>query len=101
MKTAGLIGGIAPESTIDYYRRILDAWRQHDSSSSPSLVIDSLDVQRGLRLVASDGAAFTEYPELRLLLPGADIAGVPVLDTTALHVGAIVERLRHDHGRSA
>ena len=61
MVTAGLVGGLGPESTIDYYRRILEAWRLHDSSSSPSLVIDSLDVQRGLRLVASDRAAFADY----------------------------------------
>jgi aspartate racemase len=32
--------------------------------------------------------------ELPLLLPAQDIAGIPVLDTTALHVDAIVERLR-------
>jgi aspartate racemase len=32
--------------------------------------------------------------ELPLLLPTAVIAGVPALDTTALHVAAIVERLR-------
>jgi aspartate racemase len=61
MVTAGLVGGLGPESTIDYYRRILEAWRQHDPSSSPALVIDSLDVQLGLRLVASDRAGFTDY----------------------------------------
>ena len=32
--------------------------------------------------------------ELPLLLSAPVIAGVPVLDTTALHVDAIVERLR-------
>jgi aspartate racemase len=32
--------------------------------------------------------------ELPLLLSAPDIAGVPLLDTTALHVAAIVERLR-------
>ena len=32
--------------------------------------------------------------ELPLLLPDAAIAGVPALDTTALHVAAIVQRLR-------
>jgi len=26
MVTAGLVGGLGPESTIDYYRRILEAW---------------------------------------------------------------------------
>jgi aspartate racemase len=32
--------------------------------------------------------------ELPLLLPGPTIADLPVLDTTALHVAAIVQRLR-------
>jgi aspartate/glutamate racemase len=32
--------------------------------------------------------------ELTLLLSGPLVAGVPSLDTTALHVNAIVERLR-------
>jgi aspartate racemase len=32
--------------------------------------------------------------ELPLLLPTSNISGVPVLDTTALHVDAILERLR-------
>ena len=32
--------------------------------------------------------------ELPLLLPSPVIAGVPALDTTALHVAAIVKRLR-------
>jgi aspartate racemase len=33
--------------------------------------------------------------ELPLLLAAPAVAGVPVLDTTALHVAAIVKRLRH------
>ena len=28
MKTIGIIGGIGPESTIEYYRFILAAWRE-------------------------------------------------------------------------
>ena len=61
MATVGLIGGLGPESTIDYYRRIIQVWQQHDPSSSPSIVIDSLDVQRGLQLVANDIPGLTEY----------------------------------------
>src|SRR5256885_15795807 len=61
MATAGLIGGLGPESTIDYYLRIIEAWQRHDPTSSPSLVIDSLDVQRGLSLVASDRPGLAEY----------------------------------------
>jgi aspartate racemase len=61
MTTVGLVGGLGPESTIDYYRRILDGWREHDPASSPSIVIDSLDSTLALRLVAQDRGAFTEY----------------------------------------
>ncbi|MEO7369061.1 MAG: amino acid racemase [Gemmatimonadaceae bacterium] len=60
MTTVGIVGGLGPESTIDYYRRILELW-QRDDPSSPSIVIDSLDVQRALQLVGTDQQAFTEY----------------------------------------
>ena len=61
MRSVGLVGGLGPESTIDYYRRILAAWQREDPSTSPSIVIDSLDVQRALRLVATDRPALAEY----------------------------------------
>ena len=61
MTTVGIVGGLGPESTIDYYRRILEAWERNDSSTAPSIVIDSLDVRRALHLVATDRAALTEY----------------------------------------
>ncbi len=61
MTTVGMVGGLGPESTIDYYRRILETWERHEPSTAPSIVIDSLDVQRALRLVATDLAALTEY----------------------------------------
>ena len=61
MTILGLVGGIGPESTIDYYRRILAAWEREAPGTSPSIVIDSLDVQRTLRLVATDRAAFVAY----------------------------------------
>jgi aspartate racemase len=57
----GIVGGLGPESTIDYYRRIIDGWKNEDPSSTPSIVIDSLDVQRGLRLVENDRPALVEY----------------------------------------
>jgi aspartate racemase len=61
MKTVGIVGGLGPESTIDYYRRILEAWEQEDPSTAPSIVIDSLDVRRALELVGSDRPALVEY----------------------------------------
>jgi aspartate racemase len=94
MLTAGLVGGLGPESTIDYYRRILEAWRQHDPSSSPAIVIDSLDVQRALQLVASDRAAFIDYlleSIRRLAAAGVDFIAITantphlVFDELAAH----------------
>jgi aspartate racemase len=61
MGTVGIVGGLGPESTIDYYRRILEAWEREDPSSTPGIVIDSLDVKRALRLVEGDRAGLTEY----------------------------------------
>jgi aspartate racemase len=57
----GLVGGLGPESTIDYYRRILAAWHREYPASAPSIVIESLDVQRALRLVASDREGLVAY----------------------------------------
>jgi aspartate racemase len=57
----GLVGGLGPESTIDYYRRLLDAWRLVEPESAPGIVIDSLDVAVGLRLVEGDRPALVEY----------------------------------------
>ena len=61
MSTVGIVGGLGPESTVDYYRRILAAWEREDPSTSPSIVIDSLDVGRALHLVGTDRPALVEY----------------------------------------
>jgi len=75
----GIVGGLGPESTIDYYRRILEAWEREDATTSPSIVIDSLDVRRALDLVDRDRAALVEYllESLRRLAgAGADFAAM-------------------------
>ena len=61
MTTVGLVGGLGPESTIDYYRRILAEWQRERPGTSPSVVIDSLDVQRGIQLVQHDRPGLVEY----------------------------------------
>jgi aspartate racemase len=61
MAIAGLVGGLGPESTIDYYRRILQVWQEREPSSAPGILIDSLDVHVGIRLAQSDHAGLTEY----------------------------------------
>ncbi len=61
MTSVGLVGGLGPESTIDYYRRILARWQERDPDTSPRLVIDSLDFKLGIRLVGSDREGLIEY----------------------------------------
>ena len=61
LATVGIVGGLGPESTIDYYRRILEAWSREDPSTAPSIVIDSLDVRRALHLIERDRSALTDY----------------------------------------
>jgi aspartate racemase len=57
----GLVGGLGPESTIDYYRRILESWAARFPDTAPGIMVDSLDVQTVLRLAATDRAALIEY----------------------------------------
>jgi aspartate racemase len=79
MPRVGLVGGLGPESTIDYYRRILEAWERLDPASTPSIVIDSLDVATALRLVERDRPALAGYllaSLVRLAGAGVDFAAM-------------------------
>ena len=86
MATVGIVGGLGPESTVDYYRRILAAWELENPSSAPSMVIDSLDARRALKLVAADRQAFADYlfeSLQRLAGAGVDFA---VLSANTAHL---------------
>jgi aspartate racemase len=74
----GLVGGIGPESTIDYYRRIL-AVAAARGMAAPSMGIDSLVVQRGLRRGGGDLPGQAEYlleAQHRLAGAGVDFAAM-------------------------
>ncbi len=86
MATLGIVGGLGPESTIDYYRRILEEWKRDDPSTSPSIIIDSLDVDRGLRLVEHDRPALVEYLATSLRRLGAAGADVVAMAANTPHV---------------
>ncbi|HEY9245870.1 MAG TPA: amino acid racemase [Candidatus Methanoperedens sp.] len=49
MKRIGIIGGLGPESTIDYYKGIINIFRQRDLEA-PEIIIYSADVNRLLEL---------------------------------------------------
>ena len=52
MKIAGMIGGLGPESTVDYYRSIIARYRARNPDGGyPSLIVNSLDLSKGIRLV--------------------------------------------------
>jgi aspartate racemase len=79
MKTLGIVGGIGPESTIEYYRFILDGCRKRIADgSAPQIIIDSIDVNRGLAMLdANDLVALADYVSesvARLTRAGAEIA---------------------------
>jgi len=74
-----MIGGIGPESTIEYYRHIIAAYRARVRDGSyPSLVMTSVDLKRMMDLVtANDLSRVTQFlvDELhRLERAGAEIA---------------------------
>lgn len=76
MKIAGIVGGIGPESTVDYYRSIVAAYRARRADGSyPAIVVSSIDMQRMLRLAAADLPGLTLYlaaEVARLAAAGAD-----------------------------
>jgi aspartate racemase len=52
MRTVGMIGGLGPESTIDYYRSILARSRERKPDGGcPHILISSLDVDRGIAML--------------------------------------------------
>jgi len=49
MKTLGIIGGLGPESTVDYYQRIIALYRERTGDGHyPEFVIASVDLRKGL-----------------------------------------------------
>ena len=55
MKTIGLIGGLGPESTVDYYRFLIEEFRRRTgTNASPPILLDSLDIERGIALVTAN-----------------------------------------------
>jgi len=63
MKTLGMIGGVGPESTIDYYKNIIAMYRDRKRDGSyPQFVINSIDLQKGIDfLEANDLAGMTKF----------------------------------------
>jgi len=49
MKTLGIIGGLGPESTLDYYQRIIALYRERTGNRHyPEFMVVSVDLRKGL-----------------------------------------------------
>ena len=49
MKTLGMIGGVGPESTVDYYKNIIAMYRERKPDGHyPQFVINSINLQKGI-----------------------------------------------------
>jgi aspartate racemase len=55
MKAIGIVGGIGPESTIDYYRKIVSAYCEYDVNGNyPRIIINSINMSEMLNLLGAD-----------------------------------------------
>jgi aspartate racemase len=76
MKTLGIIGGLGPESTIDYYGKIIALHRQRTGDGSyPQFIINSVNLKKGLDFMDANnlpGMADYLVEEIgKLILAGA------------------------------
>jgi len=77
MKTLGIVGGMGPESTVDYYQKVIAIYRERKPDGSyPTFLINSVDLTKGRGMVeANDRVGLTKFllePLERLARAGAD-----------------------------
>lgn len=87
MATLGIIGGIAPPSTVLYYRKVVEVYRARTDGRAPRVLINSLDgddVYDRLTSADTEGLAAVLLDGIRQLFDGgADIA---LLASASVHV---------------
>lgn len=85
MERLGVVGGMGPESTVAYYRLIIATARDlHPTSPQVPVLINSIDVQKVLRLVGENSlATLTDYlvAEVELLAKGGATIGLLAANT--------------------
>lgn len=58
MKTLGIVGGLGPESTIEYYRTIIQLYRERQRDGSyPGFILNNVDLKKGLDFMAANNLA--------------------------------------------
>ncbi len=77
MRTLGIIGGIGPESTLEYYRAVIASYRARKPDGSyPSFLVNSIDLNRLVGMMTTnallEATAFLLEEVRRLHHAGAD-----------------------------
>src|SRR5947209_18142483 len=55
MKILGIIGGLGPESTLEYYQNIIALYRERQRDVSyPEFIINSVDLKKALDFMAAN-----------------------------------------------
>jgi aspartate racemase len=87
MKTIGIVGGIGPESTIDYYRLLLARAPELAGTRSPQIVINSVDFWAMRRVLeAGDDTALADMLVRDIdVLAGAG-AGLAIIAANTPHM---------------
>jgi aspartate racemase len=85
MKMLGMIGGVGPESTIDYYKNIIAMYRERKPDGHyPQFVINSIDLQEGIDFLEADdlaGMADFLLDEIKKLPPAGAEFGIIAANT--------------------
>ena len=88
MKPIGIIGGIGPESTVDYYRAMIAAYRERQPDGSyPAILINSVDANAMLgALMKGELERVTDMMVTELQRLDRAGAGVALLAANSPHI---------------
>lgn len=98
MRRLGIIGGIAPVTTVDYYQWLVSAWRDQASDGSyPAVMINCIDLSRLVAMVTAgrldDLTAWLVEEIDRLAAAGVEIALIAA-NTPHIVFDAVARRSR-------
>jgi aspartate racemase len=81
VNTVGIVGGIAPESTIEYYRLIISAYLDRERNGNyPQVIINSINMKKMLDLIGANRlievSDYLAHEVNKLAAAGADFAAL-------------------------
>jgi len=94
MKKIGIIGGLGPEATIDYYKELINAFKTNDGDLNyPEIIIYSVNMSEFLALMkAKDYDMATAY--LLEKIKGLELAGAEFAALSANTPHLLFDRLK-------